>query len=71
MFAGCPFVTALVVSSEPRHELLCVSVIAVISLGKKVVRPATTKCCCKPAVMVNMNVTVLADVIGEAQIAFC
>lgn len=70
MVAGCPFVPTLVVSSEPRHELLCFRVITFISLGKKVVRPTTSKCCCKPAVMVNMNVTTLADVIGEAQVAF-
>ena len=70
MVAGCPFVPTLVVSGEPSHELLCIRVITFISLGKKVVRPATSKCCCKPAVMVNMNITVLADVIGEAQIAF-
>ena len=70
MLAGCPFIPTPVVSSEPRHELLCVRVGALISLSKKVVRSATTKCCREPAVMVKMNVTILADVIGEAQVAF-
>ncbi len=62
-------ITALVVSREPGHELLCLRFITSIDLGQEVVGVVTTQCGRESSLMKDLNATSFPRAVRETQVA--
>jgi hypothetical protein len=64
-----PLIPTLVVAGQARHQLLRVWACGIGRLAQEVLGVSPSKCCCNPGVMKDLDVTVLATSVAEAEVS--